>query len=69
MASLAGQYTRMQEFTAVFTELRLLVPLKTSCETAKEQAGRTLRSWKSYERRETGQLLRQAISEGHHAYV
>jgi hypothetical protein len=38
MASLAGQYTRMQEFTVVFTVLRLLAPLKMSYVAAKKQA-------------------------------
>jgi hypothetical protein len=38
MASLAGQYTRMQEFTAVFTVLRLLAPLKMSYVAAKKRA-------------------------------
>ena len=59
----------MQGFIAVFTVLRLPTPLKMSYEAAKKQAGRTLRSWESYERRETVQLVRQAVSEGRHAYV
>jgi len=59
----------MQGFIAVFTMLRLPTPLKMSDEAAKKQAGRTPRSWESYERRETVQLVRQAVSEGRHAYV
>lgn len=59
----------MQGFIAVFTMLRLPTPLKMSYEAAKKQAGRTPRSWESYERRETVQLVRQAVSEGRHAYV
>jgi hypothetical protein len=59
----------MQEFIVVFTVLRLPTPLKMSYEAAKKQAGRTPRSWESYERRETVQLVRQAVSEGRHAYV
>jgi len=59
----------MQGFIAVFTVLRLPTPLKMSYEAAKKQAGRTLRSWESYERRETVQLVRQSVSEGRHAYV
>ena len=35
---LAEQHTRMQEFTAVFTVLRFLTPLKMSYEAAKKQA-------------------------------
>ena len=37
MVSLAGQYTRMQEFTAVFTVLRLLAPLKMSYAASKKR--------------------------------
>jgi len=59
----------MQGFIAVFTVLRLPTPLKMSYEAAKKQAGRTPRSWESYERRETVQLVRQAVSEGRHAYL
>ena len=59
----------MQGFIAVFTVLRLPTPLKVSYEAAKKQAGRTPRSWESYERRETVQLVRQAVGEGRHAYV
>jgi len=59
----------MQGFIAVFTVLRLPTPLKMSYEAAKKQAGRTPRSWESYERRETVQLVRQAVGEGRHAYV
>ena len=59
----------MQGFIAVFTVLRLPTPLKMSYEAAKKQAGRTPRSWESYGRRETVQLVRQAVSEGRHAYA
>jgi Protein of unknown function DUF72 len=59
----------MQGFIAVFTVLRLPTPLKMSYEAAKKQAGRTPRSWESYERRETVQLVRQAVNEGRRAYV
>ena len=38
MPPLAEQHTRMQEFTAVFTVLRLLTALKMSCELAKSRA-------------------------------
>ena len=51
----------MQGFIAVFTVLQLPTPLKMSYEAAKKQAGRTPRSWESYERRETVQLVRQAV--------
>lgn len=47
----------MQGFIAVFTVLRLPTPLKMSYEAAKKQTGRTPRSWESYERRETVQLV------------
>ncbi len=67
---LRGKWEReMQGFIAVFTLLRLPTPLKMSYEAAKKQAGRTPRSWESYERRETVQLVRQAVSEGRHTYV
>ena len=38
MPPLAEQHTRMQGFTAVFTVLRLLMPLKMSYEAAKKRA-------------------------------
>ena len=59
----------MQGFIAVFTVLRLPTPLMMSYEAVKKQAGRTPRSWESDERRETVQLVRQAVGEGRHAYV
>ena len=59
----------MQGIIAVFTVLRLPTPLKMSYEAVKKQAGRTPRSWESDERRETVQLVRQAVGEGRHAYV
>lgn len=38
MSPLAEQHTRVQEFTAVFTVLRLLTSLKMSYEVAKKRA-------------------------------
>ena len=38
MSLLAEQHKRMEGFTALFTVLRLLTPLKISCEAAKKRA-------------------------------
>jgi uncharacterized protein YecE (DUF72 family) len=71
MPPLAEQHTRMQEFTAVFTVLRLLTPLKMSYEAAKKRAEPYIKTVEELPqmRRETVQLVRQAVSEGRRAYV
>ena len=71
MPALAEQHTRMQGFTAVFTVLRLLTPLKMSYEAAKKRAEPYTKIVEELPqmRRETVQLARQAVNEGRHAYV
>ena len=72
MPPLAEQHTRMQGFTAVFTVLRLLTPLKMSYEAAKKRAEPYTKIVGELPdmRRDTVQLVRQAVrSEGRHAYV
>ena len=61
----------MQEFTAVFTVLRLLTPLKMSYEGAKTRAEPYTKLVEELPRmrREMVQLVRQAVNEGRHAYV
>jgi uncharacterized protein YecE (DUF72 family) len=71
MPPLAEQHTRMQGFTAMFTVLRLLTPLKMSYEAAKKRAEPYTKIVEKLPqmRRETVQLARQAVSQGRHAYV
>jgi len=71
MASLAGQFTRMQGFIAIFMGLRLLAPLKMSYASAKKRANPYTETVEEppQSRRETGQLVRQAVSGDHHAQV
>jgi len=71
MPPLADQHTQMQGFTAVFTVLRLLTPLKMSYEAAKMRAEPYTKIVEELPqmRRETVQLVRQAVSEGRRAYV
>ncbi len=71
MPSLAEQHTRMGNFTAPFTVLRLLTPLKISYEAAKKRAepytkivGELLEM-----RRDTVDLVKKAVEEGRRAYV
>ncbi len=61
----------MQGFTAVFTVLRLLTPLKMSYEAAKKRAEPYTKIVEELPqmRRETVQVVRQAVNEGRHAYV
>jgi hypothetical protein len=70
MPPIVEQHARMQGFTSVFRVLWLLTPLKMSYEAAKK---RTEPYTKIVEgllqvRRETVQLVRQAIREGLRAY-
>jgi hypothetical protein len=71
IAPLAEQHTRIQWFTAVFTVVRLLTPLKMSYDAAKKWAEPYTKLVEElpHMRRETVQLARQAVSEGRHAYV
>jgi uncharacterized protein YecE (DUF72 family) len=71
MPSLAEQHQRMQTFTAPFTVLRLLTPLKMTYEAAKRRA-------EPYDRivgelpemrQDTVKLVRQATGEGRAVYV
>ncbi|HYR59712.1 MAG TPA: DUF72 domain-containing protein [Nitrospiraceae bacterium] len=71
MPPFAEQHTRMQGFTAVFTVLRLLTPLKLSYEAAKKRAEPYTKIVEELPqmRRETVHVVRQAVSEGRHDYV
>jgi uncharacterized protein YecE (DUF72 family) len=71
MPSLAEQHAKMQDFTAVFTVLRLLTPLKLSYEAAKKRAEPYTKIVEELPqmRREAVKLTRQAVSEGRRAYV
>ena len=71
MPPLAEQHRQMQGFTAVFTVLRLLTPLKMSYEAAKKRAEPYTKIVEELPqmRRETVHLVRQAVSEGRRAYV
>jgi uncharacterized protein YecE (DUF72 family) len=71
MPPLAEQHLRMERFTAPFTVLRLLTPLKMSYEAAKKRA-------EPYDkivgelpemRRETVDLVKNAVAENRRAYV
>ena len=61
----------MERFTASFTVLRLLTPLKMSYAAAKKRAEPYTKIVEELPqmRREAVQLARQAASEGRHAYV
>ena len=61
----------MGTFTAPFTVLRLLTPLKISYESAKKRAEPYTKIVEELPdmRRETVELVRKAVSEGRHAYV
>ena len=71
MPPLAEQHTRLETFTAPFTVLRLLTPLKMSYEAAKKRAEPYTKIVGELPemRRETVQLVRQAVGAGRHAYV
>ncbi|MEO6110609.1 MAG: DUF72 domain-containing protein, partial [Nitrospiraceae bacterium] len=71
MPPLAEQHTRMQGFTAAFTVLRLLTPLKLSYEAAKKRAETYNKIVEELPemRRETVHLVKQAVSAGLRAYV
>jgi uncharacterized protein YecE (DUF72 family) len=71
MPSLAEQHKRLEAFTAPFTVLRLLTPLKMSYAAAKKRAKPYTKIVEELPqmRRETVQLVRQAVGEGRRAYV
>jgi uncharacterized protein YecE (DUF72 family) len=71
MPPLAEQHKRMGSFTAPFTVLRLLTPLKMSYEAAKKRAEPYTKIVEELPqmRRETVHLVQQAVSEGRRAYV
>ncbi|MEO7860309.1 MAG: DUF72 domain-containing protein [Nitrospirales bacterium] len=71
MPSLAEQHQRMGHFTAPFTVLRLLTPLKMSYEAAKKRAEPYTKIVGELPemRRETMELVRKAVVENRRAYV
>jgi uncharacterized protein YecE (DUF72 family) len=72
MPPLLEQHAKMQGFTAAFTVLRLLTPLKMSYEAAKKRAEPYTKIVSELPdmRRETVQIVRQAVrSEGRRTYV
>jgi uncharacterized protein YecE (DUF72 family) len=71
MPPLAEQHTRMDGFTAPFTALRLLTPLKISYEAAKKRAEPYTKIVEVLPemRRETVDLVRKAVAENRRAYV
>jgi Protein of unknown function DUF72 len=71
MPSLAEQHTRMGTFTAPFTVLRLLTPLKMSYEAAKRRAEPYTKIVEKLPemRRETVELVKKAVDEHRRAYV
>ena len=71
MPPLVEQHTRLGSFTAPFSVLRLLTPLKMAYEAAKKRAEPYTKIVEELPqmRREAVQLARQAVSQGRHAYV
>ena len=71
MQSLAGQHKLMETFTATFTVLRLLTPLKISYEAAKKRAEPYTKIVGELPemRRETAELVGKAVAENLRAYV
>ena len=71
MPGLAEQHTRMGGFTAAFTVLRLLTPLKMSYQAAKKRAEPYTKIVEELPemRRETVGLVRNAVAENRQAYV
>jgi uncharacterized protein YecE (DUF72 family) len=71
MPALADQHARIGGFTAPFTVLRLLTPLKMSYETAKKRAEpyNKIVGELPEMRRETVELVRKATAENQRAYV
>ncbi len=71
MPPLAEQHQRLGTFTAPFTVLRLLTPLKMSYEAAKKRAEPYTKIIEELPqmRRETVDLVRRAVAENRSAYV
>jgi uncharacterized protein YecE (DUF72 family) len=71
MPALAEQHARLDSFTAPFTVLRLLTPLKMSYEAAKKRAEPYTKIVEELPemRRETVELVRKAVAENRRAYV
>jgi hypothetical protein len=71
MPSLAEQHKLMETFTAPFTVLRLLTPLKMSYEAAKQRAEPYIKIVEELPklRTDTVELVRKAVEEGRRAYV
>src|SRR5215469_301969 len=71
MPPLAEQHKRMESFTAPFTVLRLLTPLKISYEAAKKRAEpyNKIVGELPEMRRETVNLAKQAVTEKRRVYV
>src|SRR4029079_2868392 len=71
MPSLADQHQRMEAFTAPFTVLRLLTPLKISYEAAKKRAEpyNKIVGELPEMRRDTVELVRKVVAENRRAYV
>ena len=71
MPSLAEQHKLMETFTAPFTVLRLLTPLKISYEAAKKRAEPYTKIVGELPemRRDTVELVRKAVAENRGAYV
>lgn len=71
MPPLAEQHRRMETFTAPFTVLRLLTPLRMSYEAAKKRAEPYDRIVEELPemRRDTVRLVAQAVTEHRRAYV
>jgi uncharacterized protein YecE (DUF72 family) len=71
MPPLAEQHKRMESFTAPFTVLRLLTPLKISYEAAKKRAEPYTKIVGELPemRRDTVELVKKAVLENRRAYV
>lgn len=71
MPPLAEQQRRMEQFTAPFTIIRLLTPLRMTYEAAKKRAApyNTIVGELPEMRKDTVSLVRQAVAENRNAYV
>jgi hypothetical protein len=71
MPTLADQHSRMGSFTAPFTVLRLLTPLKMTYEAAKKRAEPYNKIVEELPemKRETVELVKKAVAKNRRAYV
>ncbi len=71
MPTLADQHSRMGSFTAPFTVLRLLTPLKLTYEAAKKRAEPYNKIVEELPemKRETVELVKKAVAKNRRAYV